>query len=403
MKKVAIIGGGASGIIAALFASENKCQVTIFEKENKLGKKILISGNGRCNISNSNISYKNYNGNNTKVINNIFSKFSPEDTRDFFQSIGIPFKEEKNGKLFPSSLQSSTVTKILQYELKSAGVIIKLETSITKITKMTNGFNLKTKDSFEKFDSVILATGGRSYPKLGGNTLGYKMAKSFNHNIYNQFPAILPLNIPLKSLHKLQGIKWDCAVKVLENNKIINSSKGELLFTAYGISGPATLDISRTVNEKIIQQKNIQISIDLFPELEKSQLKDLLNSLWIDQNKEIGFSLLGILKDKIPDFLLQTVNINSNLKVGQLNDKMKDKILHILKNIELNVGEIRNSDDAVVTAGGIDVNEIDPKTMESKLINGLYITGEVLDIDGISGGYNLQFAWSTGAIAGMSQ
>ncbi len=403
MKKVAIIGGGASGIIAALFASENKCQVTIFEKENKLGKKILISGNGRCNISNSNISYKNYNGHNTKVINNIFSKFSPEDTRDFFQSIGIPFKEEKNGKLFPSSLQSSTVTKILQYELKSAGVIIKLETSITKITKMTNGFNLKTKDSFEKFDSVILATGGRSYPKLGGNTLGYKMAKSFNHNIYNQFPAILPLNIPLKSLHKLQGIKWDCAVKVLENNKIINSSKGELLFTAYGISGPATLDISRTVNEKIIQQKNIQISIDLFPELEKSQLKDLLNSLWIDQNKEIGFSLLGILKDKIPDFLLQTVNINSNLKVGQLNDKMKDKILHILKNIELNVGEIRNSDDAVVTAGGIDVNEIDPKTMESKLINGLYITGEVLDIDGISGGYNLQFAWSTGAIAGMFQ
>ena len=268
---------------------------------------------------------------------------------------------------------------------------------------MTNGFNLKTKDSFEKFDAVIIATGGRSYPKLGGNTLGYKMAKSFNHNIYNQFPAILPLNIPLKSLHKLQGIKWDCAVKVLENNKIINSSKGELLFTAYGISGPATLDISRTVNEKIIQQKNIQISIDLFPELEKSQLKDLLNSLWIDQNKEIGFSLLGILKDKIPDFLLQTVNINSNLKVGQLNDKMKDKILHILKNIELNVGKIRNSDDAVVTAGGIDVNEIDPKTMESKLVNGLYFAGEVLDIDGISGGYNLQFAWSTGAIAGMSQ
>lgn len=403
MKKVAIIGGGASGILAGIYAAENDCKVTIYEKLNKLGKKILISGNGRCNISNSNISSKNYNGHNPKIVNNIFSKFSPENTRNFFLSIGIPFKEEKNGKLFPSSLQSSTITRILQYKLEQNNVQIRLEVDVKKIYKNENKFIIKTDKDEKKFDSVIIATGGRSFPKLGGNKTGYEIAKSFNHKVYHQFPAILPISIPMKSLHKLQGIKWDCKLFILHKNKIIDSSNGELLFTAYGISGPATLDISRTVNQHIIENKEVEIVIDFFPNLDESQLKNILENLWIDKNKKIEFSLIGILKDKIPNFLLKSINIDPNSTVASLNSKQKKDILYILKNLSLKNPQIRDINDAVVTSGGIDVNEINPKTMESKLVKDLYFTGEILDIDGISGGYNLQFAWSCGAIAGMAQ
>ena len=404
MKKIAVIGGGASGLVASYFASKKNNKVTLFEKQKTVGRKILASGNGRCNISNTEIKHSKYNGSNPKIVNNIFSRFGVDETREFFHDIGIPFIEEKNGKLFPASLQASSVKEILEYEIKKSGVDVELHRKIDKIIKNNNKFLLETasKEKYN-FDAVILSTGSCAYPSLGASKIGYSIAKSMNHTIIDPYPAILPINIPIKIIHRLQGIKWDSHLKVLNRNKKIFSSKGELLFTKYGISGPVSLDISRTVNELLLKKMNPVIIIDFFPDKTHEDLKKFLESLWIDKDKNLAFSLLGILKKRMPEVLLEMIGIDPETKISRINNTIKVKLVEGLKGLELIPGIPRNFEEAVVAAGGIDVNEINPCTMESKIIKGLYITGELLDIDGISGGFNLQFAWSTGALAGMAQ
>lgn len=404
MKKVAIIGGGASGLLAAYFAAKKGNRVTLFEKQKCLGRKILITGNGRCNISNMHIDQSKYYGHNTKFINNVFARFSPEDTRNFFQSIGIPFVEEKNGKLFPASLQSSSVTSILEYEISKKNVDIKLHRRIEKIINTGNAFTLITAGKEKlNFDSVILSAGSPAYPQLGGSTSGYELAASLGHRVYEPFPAILPINIPLKALHRLQGIKWDVKIKATHKNKTIASSAGELLFTAFGISGPASLDVSRKVNELIINGELPEIIIDFFPDLAQDGLLALFESLWTDKKKSISFSLAGILKNRMPEVLLKICGLDPEKKVGELSKNDKTLLIKSMKALALQPGGPRGFKEAVIAAGGVDVNELDPGTMESKIAKNLFITGELLDIDGISGGYNLQFAWSTGAIAGKTQ
>jgi predicted Rossmann fold flavoprotein len=220
---------------------------------------------------------------------------------------------------------------------------------------------------------------------------------------YDPFPVITPINIPLKALHRLQGIKWDCGVKVYLGKKVIAESCDELLFTAYGISGPASLKVSRWVNETLLNNKTPEIAIDFFPPLSRGELRDDLEILLGDKNKKLGFSLLGILKERVPEVVLSVSGIDPEKRNGTVTEKDMETILAALKSFRIEPGKSRGFDEAVAAAGGVSVDEIDPATMESKLVKGLYITGELLDIDGDSGGFNLQFAWSTGAIAGMSQ
>jgi predicted Rossmann fold flavoprotein len=404
LKRIAVIGGGASGLMAACFAAGGGNEVVIFEKQKKIGRKVLVSGNGRCNISNRNISVEKYHGGNTRFVHNLFARFGLDETIEFFTSIGLPLVEEQSGKLFPASLQSATVIRLLEYELDRRGVDVLTHRKIERIERSGKGLKLTTAGREEEiFDSVILAAGSCAYSPAGGSRDGYDLAGQLNHRVHEPFPSILPVTVPLKIVHRLQGIKWDCAVSVRHRGSVISSSEGELLFTAYGISGPAILDISRAVNETLVKNGAPEIIIDLYPSYRERELLDLLESLWADKTKKVSFSLIGIMKNPMPDVLCRMAGIDQEKTVGRLSSEEKMKIAATLKNLVVEPGKPRGFNEAVVAAGGVDVDEIDPSTMESRLVPGLFITGELLDIDGDSGGYNLQFAWSSGAVAGMAQ
>ncbi len=403
MKHIAVIGGGASGLMASCYAARHGNRVTLFEKQKCIGRKILVTGNGRCNIANIHLDPGKYNGRNPRIIHNIFSRFGLQETIDFFTSIGIPLVEGKDGKLFPASLQSSSVTRVFEYEIAKRGVEVKLHRRIDSISMKKNRFILETagNESYN-FDAVILSPGSSAYPQVGGTDQGYELASSLNHTVSTPFPAILPINIPLRKIHRLEGIKWDCAISVLHGGKIIDRSSGELLFTKFGISGPVSLDVSRSVNALILKNEAPELLVDFFPEKTGNELREMLDSVWLDVGREIGFSLTGVLKQRMPEVILELAGIDPLKKVSEITAADKKIIIQHLKGLCLEPGKPRGFNEAVVAAGGINVDEIDPVTMESRIVPGLYITGEVLDIDGRSGGYNLQFAWSTGAIAGMS-
>lgn len=402
-KKVAIIGGGASGLTAAYFAAET-CSVTLFEKQKKTGRKILVTGNGRCNITNRYISPERYHGHNPGFVNEIFSRFGLSETEKFFRSIGIPFIEESEGKLFPASLQASLIPKVFLYELTRRNVDIRLHRKIEKIIPGKNMFRLITAGKEEEFfDSVILSCGSCAFPSSGGTRSGYELAADLGHTIHEPFPVILPINIPIKTLHTLQGIKWDCRVKVIYKDRTIAESLDELLFTAYGISGPASLKVSRYVNELILSGNVPEISLDFFPSMESEELTGIVEELLRDSGKKTSFALLGILKERMPEAILSLSGIDHEIRCGNLSETEKTKILSLLKDFRIKPGKPRGFEEAVAAAGGVSVEEIDPSTMESRILRNLFITGELLDVDGDSGGFNLQFAWSTGALAGKAQ
>ncbi|TFH42715.1 MAG: NAD(P)/FAD-dependent oxidoreductase, partial [Chrysiogenales bacterium] len=386
----------------ACFSAGKGREVVLFEKQKKIGRKVLVTGNGRCNIANRNVSADHYHGNNPRFVNNLFSRFGLGDTIEFFESIGLPLTEEKNGRLYPASLQASSVVKILGYEIERRGVEVRLQRKIDRIEPSGSSFMVMTAGKEEhRFDSVILAAGSCACPPAGGSRDGYDLARAFGHTVREPFPAILPLNVPLKILHRLQGVKWDCGIKAVRNGRTAAESQGELLFTAYGISGPAALDISRAVNDP--GEDQCRIVIDVFPTRSERELGDLLDALWEDGSKTLSLSLIGVLKGVMPDVIPRIAGIDPGKRVRDLSPAEKTMLARVMKGLELEPGRPRGFNEAVVAAGGVNVDEIDPATMESRLIAGLHITGELLDMDGISGGYNLQFAWSSGAVAGMAQ
>jgi predicted Rossmann fold flavoprotein len=306
--------------------------------------------------------------------------------------------------LFPASLQSSAVLKTLQYELARRNVEINLHRKIERIHRAGQGYRLVTAGKEEAyFDSVILSAGSCAFPPAGGSRNGYELAQQLGHTVHEPFPAILPITIPLKTLHRLQGTKWHCGIKVVRGKKVIASSEGEVLFTGYGISGPASLDVSREVNRLASNSIFPDIIIDFFPGCSSEDLKDQVGALWADGSKSVAFSLIGIIKHPIPEVLAGITGIDPRKQVCGLTSAEKDRLAAVLKSLSLAPGKPRGFEEAVAAAGGVDVDEVDPSTMESRLARNLHITGELLDIDGDSGGYNLQFAWSTGAVAGMSQ
>ena len=404
--RIGIIGAGASGLMASCYASGNGNKVLLFEKQQKIARKILASGNGRCNISNRSISSnfaEHYHGENPAFVNNVFSRFGVEETESFFLGIGLPFVEENDGKLFPASLQAASVAKIFQYEIKSRGVELYLDYNIQSVKRDGDGFIVKTSMAEERLDSLVLAAGSCAAPDLGGSNSGYDLAKSLGHRIVKPRPVILPINIPLKMLHRLQGIKHDVALKVKVGSNVLATSQGELLFTAYGISGPATLLISRAVNDALSQKKQPVIEIDLFPSMKHEELANYLNTVWADENKKFAFSLLGVLKEHMCEVFAMMADIDPNARLVSVGKDARNKFVNLVKALRIEPGEPRSFKEAVAATGGVAVDEINASTMESKIVKNLFITGELLDIDGDSGGYNLQFAWSSGALAGLVQ
>ncbi len=404
MKRIAVIGGGASGMMAACQAAQRGHRVILFERQKKLGRKLLVTGNGRCNITNRGLDVSRYHGHNPSFVQNVLGRFGLEETVAFFEEAGIPFAEGRDGKLFPSSLQAQAVQRILEYELQRRGVEVLLHRRVDAIRPGKGCWGVITaSQENHSFDSVILAAGSCAYPQLGASRSGYELAASLGHTVYEPFPAIVPINIPLKILHRLEGIKWDCRLTAAEGSKSLCQSEGELLFTKYGLSGPVSLDVSRAVNARITEGGRPVLIVDFFPQFSGEELRMTLERLWKDGRKTAAFSLLGILKERMPEVLLSVAGIDPAKTVKTLSRNERAQIANSLKALTLESGSPRSFSEAVVAAGGVDVEEINPASMESKLVENLYLTGELLDIDGDSGGFNLQFAWSTGALAGMAQ
>ncbi len=410
---VAIIGGGASGMVAGIFARRRKKSVIILEKNARLGKKILLTGNGRCNISNKNVSnlqtiHKKYYGHNPKFVISVFSKFGFLDTHKFFEELGIKFKEEDKGRMFPTSNEAQSVVDVLEYELQKLHTKIKLKTSVKNLIFNKNRFEIETNTGEMVLSKkVIIATGGKTYPIMGTVGDGYKWATLFGHQVYEQIPSYSGLITKHEICQKLQGVKTKVEVKIFEDTKSQKpfiKNYGTIMFAHFGLSAPVVLEVSRFVAEKIyLENKKPILSINLFADYTYHELEKLLLKRWQDQpKKSLSNSFIGLLPKKVAPAFLQAQQIDTNLTVSEISKNLRKKIIQALTQSKFQITDVKGWEIAHFTAGGISTKEINPTNMQSKLQKNLFLTGEILDIDGQCGGYNLQFAWSTGAIAGMS-
>lgn len=394
--KIAIIGGGPAGMMCAIKAAENH-QITIFEKNEKLGKKLFITGKGRCNLTNycdEREFLKNMVNNSNFMYSSIYS-FSPFTTYYYFEELGLPLKVERGNRVFPLSDKSSDVIKAYEKKLKDLGVKVHLNFEIKSIEKVGEEFILNGR---EKFDKVIIATGGISYKLTGSTGDGYKFAKNFGHKIINQVPGLIGIN--LKNNFSLAGLTLkNVELKVIKDKKIISNEFGEMLFTHRGISGPIVL----TTSSKINRLKDFEMFLDLKPALEPEKLDArILRDFSENQNKNIENVMRSLLPKDLISYVLYSAGISGDEKVNQITKIERENLVKTIKNFELKFDSLDDIDRAIVTSGGIDVKDIDPKTMESKKVSGLYFIGEVLDLDGITGGFNIQIANSTGYSCGIN-
>lgn len=394
--KIAIIGGGPAGMMCAIKAAENH-QITIFEKNEKLGKKLFITGKGRCNLTNycdEREFLKNMVNNSNFMYSSIYS-FSPFTTYYYFEELGLPLKVERGNRVFPLSDKSSDVIKAYEKKLKDLGVKVHLNFEIKSIEKVGEEFILNGR---EKFDKVVIATGGISYKLTGSTGDGYKFAKNFGHKIINQVPGLIGIN--LKNNFSLAGLTLkNVELKVIKDKKIISNEFGEMLFTHRGISGPIVL----TTSSKINRIKDFEMFLDLKPALEPEKLDArILRDFSENQNKNIENVMKSLLPKDLISYVLYRAGISGDEKVNQITKIERENLVKTIKNFELKFDSLDDIDRAIVTSGGIDVKDIDPKTMESKKVPGLYFIGEVLDLDGLTGGFNIQIANSTGYSCGIN-
>ena len=399
--KIAVIGGGASGLTAAIAAAKNDAEVTIYEKMNRVGKKILATGNGRCNYTNMNLSKECYHSKNLTLTEDVMKFFDLEKTLIFFNELGIlPFVDE-SGKVYPNSLQASSVLDVLRYEIKRLKVEEMTDFNVTALRKGKDKFSIIGNDTITA-DRVVLATGGKASPQFGSDGKGYEIAKSLGHEIIEPFPALVQLKLKGKYFKRIAGIKFDGTVKAYAGDKLIREEEGEILFTDYGISGPPILQISRKVIEELNKKSKTYLTIDMFPNHSNLKLYDILQDRFrrIDY-KTIEEAMIGLINKKLIPVVLYEAGFDElNKLCGKLNKKEIYKIIDILKGWKFEVTGHNSWQQAQSTAGGIKLSEVNPKTLESLKVKGLYFAGEILDVDGDCGGFNLQWAWSSGYTAG---
>ncbi|MBQ3599752.1 MAG: NAD(P)/FAD-dependent oxidoreductase [Lachnospiraceae bacterium] len=410
MKRVVIIGGGAAGMMAAIIAARNGHKVTLLEQNERLGKKLFITGKGRCNITNAG-NMDNLFANvvsNPKFLYSAFYGFNNYQVIDFFEEIGVKTKIERGDRVFPQSDKSSDVIIGLQNEMKRLGVKIYLFTKVTQIITKEGiisavSIQKDKKEELIETDSVIVATGGISYPSTGSTGDGYNFAKKSGHTVTKLYPALVPFQIKESYVKELQGLSLkNVELTVFVNNKKIYSELGEMLFTHFGISGPLVLSASSYLKGDI-RESQVIAEIDLKPALTEEQLDARILRDFIEiQNKQFKNALDKLLPKKMIPIIIALAGIDPNKVIHSITKEERRRIVHTLKHMQLTVQGLRGYNEAIITKGGVSVKEINPATMESKLIKGLYFAGEVLDLDALTGGYNLQIAWSTAYLAGSS-
>ena len=413
--KVVVIGGGPAGMMAAITASQKGDQVTIVEKMQSLGRKLLITGKGRCNITSS-LDMEDFINNtpgNGMFLYSCYKQFSNQDIISFLKEQGLEVKEERGNRIFPITDKSVDVLKCFTKKIKELNIAVQYQTSVKKILVKENKIvGVKTNNGELKADKVILATGGKSYPLTGSTGDGYELVKELGHTITKIKPSLVPLEIYDKNLCKeLQGLSLknvSIQVKDIEKNKKIYEDFGEMLFTHFGVSGPIILSSSahivryKGIEEKL-QKRKIILIIDLKPALTEEKLDNrILRDFEAEKNKQFKNSLDALLPQKLIPIIIRKSKISPNKKVNEVTKEERKKLVMILKKFDIEIQNFRPIEEAIITSGGINIKEINPRTMESKIIKGLYFAGEVIDVDSYTGGFNLQIAYSTGYVAGLS-
>lgn len=400
-----IVGGGAAGMIAAIFAAKNGNEVLLLEKNEKLGKKIYITGKGRCNLTNDVSAHEFFDFvvNNPKFLYGAINAFPPQAVKDFFEENGLRLKTERGNRVFPASDKASDVTKTLEKVMRETGVSVRLDTEVKAIiTKDGKVTAVKTDKGTERCDSVVVCTGGMSYPLTGSTGDGYVFAKAAGHTIVKPRASLVGIELKDNDIYDLQGLSLkNVSIKAVSDGKTVYEDFGEMLFTHYGISGPIVLSCSCLLNE--LDLKKVKLVLDLKPALDEKTLDNrLIREIDSAKGKEIKTVARSLAPSSLVPFILKRAKIHPDKKCGELTREERRKLVSVFKNVELLPRELRPLSEAIITAGGVNVKEINPKTMESKIITGLFFAGEVLDVDCFTGGFNLQTAFATGFIAGKN-
>ena len=409
MSKVIVVGGGAAGMMAAVFAAENGHHVQIYEKNDRLGRKLFITGKGRCNITNTCDDETFFKSvvTNSKFLYSAFYGYSNQDVVSFFESLGLAVKEERGGRIFPVSDHSSDVIRVLEKRMKELDVKVHLKSEAEALLTEEGGEGehkirgIRLRNGAEILgDKVIVATGGFSYQATGSTGDGYTFAKETGHTVTQLRPALVPIATKEEYVTQMQGLALkNIRFTVKDGKKVLYDDFGELLFTHFGISGPLVLTASSYIGKKL-EKKELQGYIDLKAALTEEQLDArLLREFEAGINRQFKNVITGMFPAKLYPVILELGGIAPDKKVNEITRKERQDFIYLVKHFPLTLVELRPFREAIITQGGVKVKEINPKTMESKLVKGLYFIGEVLDLDAVTGGFNLQIAWSTAKAA----
>ena len=394
---IGIIGGGASGMAAALAAAENKiAQVILMERQARVGRKLQATGNGRCNLTNLHASEGGYHGDQPSFAEFAIGTFGPEAALDWFRGLGLFTVAEESGRVYPYSDQANSVVDVLRFALEKPNITVKLGFEAEKVKKTANGFRIEAKEETVECDRLIIACGGLAGTKLGGTMSGYKLLRSLGHKCTKLRPTLVQLKSGWNGVTGLKGVRANCHAAIFHNGRLHSESTGELQFTEYGLSGPVIFEISRDACQG---GGEWLCRLDFLPHLREEMLEEELLRRK-KTNLPTSELLTGILHNRLGRVLTQAAGIVANRQIAELSDYELKQLAKLTKSFDVSLTEPMGMDSAQVTAGGIVTKEFNDKTMESRIVPGLYACGEVLDIDGDCGGYNLQWAWSSGHLAG---
>jgi len=399
-RHVIIVGGGASGLVAAITAAREGANVTLIEQKDRVGKKILSTGNGRCNLTNSYMKTECFRGDDVSIVPKVLKQFGYEDTIRFFEELGVILKD-RQGYVYPISDQASTILDVLRMEIERLQVQVLLEHKVESIKCTKKGFMVQTNQKTLSGDALILATGGKASAVLGSDGSGYGLAKSFGHHMSPVVPALVQLKCKGNYFKQISGVRTNAKVSVFVEDQFVASDTGELQLTNYGISGIPVFQISRFAAKAIYAKKSVWAEIDYLPTMEDKELKKFFEQrLKVHGDKNVEDFFIGVFHKKLITMFLKEAKISLQCRAMDLRADEWNRLYDLFKHFKVQIEEPNGFDQAQICAGGMKTDEISPDTMESNYVEDLFLTGELLDIDGICGGYNLQWAWSTGYIAG---
>ncbi len=400
MRHVAVIGGGAAGMMAAITAAREGVKVTILEHKDRIGKKILSTGNGRCNFTNTYQTPACYRSDNRDFAWNIIQKFNVEKTISFFKELGI-YPKDRNGYLYPYSDQAAAILEVLQIEIAKLDICVMTEINVLDIQPVKRGIRVTTDKKTITVDSVILACGSKAAPVTGSDGSGYQLAKLLGHRIVPVLPALVQLRCAEKFYKSISGVRVQGTVEIYADDISLASDTGEIQLTNYGISGIPVFQVSRYAAKAIYQKQSVTAVLNFMPDMNKDEFLSFLQErITLCPHKTLDEFFTGIFPKKLCELWIRLSRLPKEMRVSDLSGEQLEKLVLLIQHLRTHITETNAFEQAQICCGGVDTTEINPDTLESNYVPGIYFAGELLDVDGICGGYNLQWAWSSGFVAG---